>query len=124
MADGDMLTAADAAQRMGMKYKTFMAACRAGKIPDAVRNPDWPKSEPCWWVPEALTQDVQRDSSGRIIWKPAPERIKPGVKPGYQRDGRPRCESCGIVLEESGDLLHPPDPPDARVCWMCEETYG
>ena len=120
MVSDALIPADEAAGRLGMLRKTFLKACVHGKVAGAVRNPEWPRNAPCWWVPEDVVTNVRRDRAGRIIWKPQALRDKPGFKRGYfVRDSRPRCKRCKIVLEESGDLLHPPDKPDAGKCWMC-----
>lgn len=35
-----------------------------------------------------------------------------------------RCDCCSILLERSGDALHPNDRPGAGRCWFCKERYG
>ena len=47
-----------------------------------------------------------------------------------QAAGKPTCQRCEIVLEESdlsfedGTEIHPADDPGAKLCWLCREELA
>ncbi len=96
-----LLTTADAARELGIWRNSISRWCQCGMLPGAFRDyTDARNGDYIWRIPESAV---------------AAMRESPLVKARALR----RCEVCGIVLERSGDELHPNDRPDAGRCWFC-----
>ena len=119
MADA-FLTVAQAAAQLGAGKSTVNEAIRRGLFPDAVRDEaQYQGGAGRWLIPADAVAALKRDEFGRILW--GGRSVTSGRRPSVKRVRPPKCKRCGILLAQSGDLLHGPDRADAGVCWMCRE---
>ena len=119
MADAALLTVKQAAAQLGAGRSTIIEAINRGLFPDAQRDDAAYQGGGRWLIPADAVDALKRDELGRILW--GGRAATTGRRPSVKRVRPPRCKRCGILLAQSGDLLHGPDKPDAGVCWMCRE---
>ena len=96
-----LLTTTQAAAELGVSRNRMSHWCQAGLLAGAFLDHSNARNGRCAWrIPESAVAAMREH-------------------PLYTSRQLRRCDVCGIVLERSGDEMHPNDRPNAGRCWFC-----